>query len=82
MSAIADFAAKQEAFNNRLAAAIQGVAADVDSLNAKILELQNTLGQITPEDQALLDQLQVKGEALAAALEGVDALTPPAVPNP
>lgn len=80
MSAIGDFAAKQTAFNARLGAAIDGVAADVDSLNAKIVELQNTAGAITPEDQALLDELQAQGEALASRLEAVDALTPPPPP--
>ena len=82
MSAISEFAAKQDAFNNRLGAAIDGIVADVASLNAKIEELQNTQGQITPEDQALLDSLQAKGEQLATALEAVDALTPPVVPIP
>lgn len=82
MSAISDFAAKQTQFNDRLTAAIQGVAADVAALNAKIEELQNTQGSITPEDQALLDDLQTRGEALASALEAVDNLTPPAPPVP
>lgn len=81
MSAISDFAAKQAQFNVRLSAAIDGVAADVASLNAKIEELQNTPGAITPEDQALLDQLQAQGEAIASRLEAVDNLTPPVPPT-
>lgn len=81
MSAISDFAAAQRQFNTRLGAAIDGVAADVASLNAKIEELQNTVGDISEEDQALLDELQAQGEAIAARLEAVDALTPPAVPG-
>lgn len=81
MSAISDFAAKQTDYNNRLSAAIDGVAADVASLNAKIEELQNTPGPISPEDQALLDQLQAQGEVIASRLEAVDNLTPPVPPT-
>lgn len=80
MSAISIFALAQTTFNARLAAAIDGIAADVASLNAKIEELQNTPGTITPEDQALLDELQVAGDNLASRLEAVDGLTPPVPP--
>jgi len=96
MSKITDFATAQTAFNARIGTAIDGVAAsvsgltdDVAALNAKILELQNSAGQVTPEDQALIDELQVSGEALATraeaasqALAALDALTPPEVPAP
>jgi hypothetical protein len=80
MSAVSDFAARQTTFNDRLTAAISGVAADVAALNAKIEELQNTPGSISDEDQVLLDELQTRGEALATALEAVDNLTPPPPP--
>lgn len=80
MSVISDFAAKVNAYNDRQDAAIAGVSADVDALNAKIVELQNTQGQITAEDQALLDAIQARGEAAAAKLEALDALTPPPAP--
>lgn len=80
MSAISDFAAKQKAFNDRQSAAIDGVVADVKALNDKITELQNSPGQVTPEDQALLDELQTQGEALASRMEALDSQTPPVVP--
>lgn len=94
MSAISDFAAKQKAFNERQAKAVDdavaslaGLVGDVQTLNDKITELQNSQGGVTPEDQALIDDLQTqgeavaaKGEALAAALASLDAQTPPAVP--
>lgn len=81
MTAISEFATRQAEFNHRLGVAIAGVAADVASLNAKIEELQNSSGAISAEDQALLDDLQQKGEALAAGLEAVDGLTPPVPPE-
>lgn len=82
MSSISDFAAHQSAFNTRLDTAITGLQADVEALNAKIEELQNSPGSITPEDQALLDELTSRGEAITAKLEALDALTPPPPPPP
>jgi uncharacterized coiled-coil protein SlyX len=80
MTAISDFAAKQQQFNARMDAAVDGLTKDVADLNAKILELQQTPGAITPEDQALLDSLEERGNAIAAKLEALDGLTPPAPP--
>lgn len=96
MSKISEFATVQKAFNDRQGAAIdtlvtatQGLTDDVKGLNDKITELQNSQGTVTPADQALIDDLQIQGSALAARLEGVsaslaalDALTPPVVPPP
>lgn len=80
MSAISDFAAKQKAFNDRTGAAIDGIVADIKTLNDKITELQNSAGTVTPEDQALIDDLQAKGEALASKAEALDAQNPPPPP--
>ena len=76
MSAISDFAAKQAAFNDRIDAAIAGVTGDIATLNTLIATLQNTPGPISPEDQATLDALEVKGGAIAAKLEALDASIP------
>lgn len=95
MSAISDFAAKQKLFNERQAAAIDqavasltGLTGDVQTLNDKITELQNSSGGVTPEDQVLIDDLQTQGEAVAAkaealatALKALDDATPPTVPQ-
>lgn len=91
---IAAHAAKQTAFNNRQGAAIDslvtstgGLVADITRLNDKIVELQNSAGQVTPEDAALINDLEVQGEALvtrgeavAAALKALDDAEPPVVP--
>lgn len=95
MSAISDFAAKQKAHNERhdkaigeLGTSVQGVVGDIERLNKKIEELQNTSGSITPEDQKLLDEIEAAGDALAtklestsAAMKALDDLTPPAPPS-
>jgi len=94
MASLTDFLNKQKAFNDRQAAAIDtavagvaGLTDDVKALNDKITELQNSQGGVTPEDQALIDALEVQGEALTgrletatAALAALDAQTPPVPP--
>lgn len=94
MSRVTDFAVAQKAYNDRQAIAIDnivasqaGITGDVAELKRLIEELQNSPGGITPEDQALLDELQATGEAAtakleaqAAALAALDEATPPVVP--
>ena len=82
MTAISDFAVAQTEHNARMDAALSGINDDITALNAKIAELQNSPGAITPADQVLLDDLQAQAEALAARVEATDAITPPAVPVP
>lgn len=81
MSAISEFAAKQTAFNDRQDAAVAGLTQDVTELKDEILKLQNTPGNVTPEDQALLDGIQARAEAITTKLEALDALTPPTPPT-
>lgn len=95
LSAISDFATKQNDFNARHGAAIEkivvsvdGLTGDVKTLNDKITELQNNPGPISPQDQALLDEIVVlsganvaKTEAVSVALEALDAQTPPTPPT-
>lgn len=80
MSVISDFAARQKAFNESLTNSLSGIEGDIKSLNDRITELQNSPGEVTPEDQALLDALQVQGEQLASKFTELDNLTPPVVP--
>lgn len=96
MSKISDFAAQQKSFNDAVSAAVDsmqasltGISGDITTLNDKITALQNSAGGVTPEDQALIDDLQAQGAvlsnkatALAEALAALDALTPPAAPAP
>lgn len=81
MSKISEFSDRQKAFNDRQSAAVDGLVADVKALNDKITELQNTAGEITPEDQALLDDIEARSKAVTDKLEALDAQTPPVVPT-
>lgn len=82
MSKVSDYYAAQTQFNQRLEQAIQGVEGDVRSMKEKIDKIQNSPGEISPEDQALLDELQVSAEAAVKKLEALDQLTPPEQPAP
>lgn len=81
MSAITDFASKQQAFNARIGGAIDGLAGDIANLNGQIEALRLQLGQLSPEDQAALDELVAAGEALATRITTLDEMTPPVVPG-
>lgn len=78
--AINQYVTRQKEFNARQGVAIDGIVSDLTSLNDKILELQNSPGAITPEDQAKLDELQQQGEAMAQRAEALDQQTPPVAP--
>lgn len=82
MSKISEYGEAQAAVLARIDTAIQGIQGDIDELNRKIAELQNSPGAITPADQAILDDLQAKGLALAERLDALDALTPAVVVDP
>lgn len=79
-SKISEFVDKQNAFNDRLDIAITGISEDVSFLKAKIEELQNSPGSISPEDQASLDALESRVAAMTARIEALNALTPPVPP--
>lgn len=80
MSKIAEFATAMTAYFDRQDVAIDGLKGDIDWMVAKIAELQGTAGAITPEDQKLLDDLQVRAGGAATKAEALDAMTPPPVP--
>lgn len=80
MSKISEFADRQNAFNAKQEAAIEDLTGDVKFLTDKIVELQNSPGAITPEDQATLDALEVRAAAATAKLEALAAQTPPTPP--
>jgi peptidoglycan hydrolase CwlO-like protein len=80
MSAISEFAERVAAHQSATEAAIQGVADDVNALKDLITELQESAGEITPEDQALLDEVELKAAELAEKVSAVNEMTPPEPP--
>lgn len=82
MSAISEFGDRVTAKFDELGTAVDGVAADVTFLKAKIEELQNNPGPITPADQAILDALEARVGTLSDKVKDLDAATenPPTPP--
>ena len=78
MSAISDFAAKQKAFNTEVSDDLDAITIAIGALNDKITALQDSAGTVTPEDQALIDQLQADGNTLTAKADALAGKTPPA----
>jgi len=68
------------AYLDKIDKGIDGVSGDITKLNELIAQLQATQGQLTPEDQALLDQIEARGNAAGTKIEALDALTPPPAP--
>jgi len=82
MPELTAYVAKQRDYNTRTNAAIDGIVADIQALNDKIQELQNTPPVLDPADQALLDEIDAMGSALATKAEALDAQSPPPPPAP
>jgi prefoldin subunit 5 len=77
MSAISEFGGRVVAQFTAIDAAIAGIRADVTFLKTKIEELQNSAGQITPADQAILDELEQRAAALSVKVAALDNETTP-----
>lgn len=57
MSAISDFAAAQNEYNDKLEASLKGLGEDVNGLKAEIEKLNANPGALSPEDKASLEGL-------------------------
>lgn len=68
------------AYLDKIDKGIDGVSGDVTELNKLIAQLQATQGQLSAEDQGLLDQIEARGKAAGEKVEAVDTLTPPPPP--
>jgi uncharacterized protein YlxW (UPF0749 family) len=75
MSAISEFKARVDARFDAIGSGIDAVQQDVSWLKAKIEELQNSSGQITPADQALLDEIEARVAGLSERVASLDAQT-------
>ena len=79
MSAVTDFAAKVQKSFDQLSNDLDGITAEIKTLNDTIQTLQNSPGTLGPADQAALDDIAAKSAALATK---ADALVVPPVPTP
>lgn len=77
MSSINDFYVIQNDFIEQMADSVRALNEDIKNLNAKVMEIQSSPGEVTQDDQKLLNDLQVQAEQLADSLHTLDKLTPP-----
>jgi predicted nucleic acid-binding Zn-ribbon protein len=95
MTKVSEFGAQMKTYQDQadakldaLQTATTGLQGDIKALNDKITALQNSPGEISADDQKLLDDIQAHAQAAndkltnaAKALSDLDDLTPPAVPQ-
>lgn len=80
MSKVSEYVAKQKEHNDKIDLAIAGISGDVQSLKDLIEKLQNSPSELSPEDQASLDELEAKAASTAEKLAALDALNVPPAP--
>lgn len=78
MSKVSTAVEKQNAHLDAIDKAVEGIAADVRWLKELIESIQNGPGDLSAQDQALLDQLEERTGTLQQKVEALDALTPAA----
>jgi hypothetical protein len=80
MSAISDFAVKQQAHNDKVSTDLDAIGAKIADLNTLVATLQNSPGAITAEDQATLDKIEAAGADLATKADALAGVVPPTPP--
>lgn len=81
MSVISDFASKMNAYNDQMDQAITGLQAEVQTLTGKIHDLQVSPGQVTPDDQVLLDQVEQRAQVISQKLNDLSNVEAPPAPS-
>lgn len=73
---VSDGIASFVAVLNDISAAIDVVAVDAQALLDKLTAINNSPGELSPEDQKSVDSGIALGKSLVSKLQAVDALTP------
>lgn len=76
--ALKDSLEQLKADNTAIRESVDNIAADIAALDAKITQLQNSPGTISPEDQALLDEIVGLSAGLKTKVADVAASHPEA----
>lgn len=79
MSAITDWAAKEQADLTTISTTLDGVVTGIAALDQMITNFQNSPGALSPSDQAALDAIQAASGALVSKSAAIST-TPPAPP--
>lgn len=76
MSVITDWAAKEQTDLTAIKTTLEGVVTGIQALDAKIVNLQNSPGTLSPADQAALDSIESASAALVAQAEAISTAPP------
>lgn len=68
-----EYDTRQEAATDILTESLTGLTGDVKGLKDLIKKLQDSAGEVTPEDQATIDRLQAQADRTTARLEAASA---------
>jgi hypothetical protein len=80
MDTIKKFAEQQNTYNEQLDKHITALKGDVDLLNNKIMELQNSPSTLSEDDKEVLETLSLYAKGVVDRISKLDELTPPEVP--
>lgn len=75
MSAITDWAAREQADLSAISSKLDDLATGVANLNAQIVGLQNSPGTLSASDQAALDSIEAASSTLLKKVEDI-SVTP------
>jgi ABC-type transporter Mla subunit MlaD len=73
--AIQAFAGRVNTFLDQIGTSVDGIQGDVTELKRLIKQLQDSAGQVTPEDQATIDAIESRIGGLAAKTKALDDQT-------
>jgi hypothetical protein len=79
MSKVTDFATAVNAAFDKLSTDLDTIKTGIAALDAAIAAFQNSPGTLSAADQAALDDIQAKSQALVVKADAIDT-TPPAPP--
>ena len=73
--AIQAFAGRVNTFLDEIGTSVDGIQGDVTELKRLIKELQDSAGQVTPEDQATINAIESRIGTLAGKVKSLDEQT-------
>lgn len=76
MSAITDWAAKEQADLTAISSTLDSITAGIQALDAKIVALQSSPGTLSASDQAALDDIEASSSALVAKAAAISTAEP------
>lgn len=78
--ALKNLEAQQNQYNTRHDVAVENLREDITFLSSEVTRLQGTQGELTPEDQGIVDGIESRLKGSVEKVEALAALHPPVIP--